>query len=67
MKPMRARLREKFLVDEKGHKHAVVIDIETYNKIMEDIADLKVIAERKNNPKFSTRHFLLRLKKHGIL
>ena len=55
------------MVDEKGHKHAVVIDIETYNKIMEDIADLKVIAERKNNPKFSTRHFLLRLKKHGIL
>jgi hypothetical protein len=64
---MKQRMKEKFLIDEKGHKQAVVIEIGRYQEMMEDIADLKVIAERKNNPKYSATSFVLKLKKHGIL
>lgn len=64
---MRSKIKEQFITDSKGHKHAVVIDIERYNELMEDVADLRVIAERKNNAKYSSTHFILKLKKNEIL
>lgn len=64
---MKSRLKEQFITDAKGHKQAVVIDINSYHELMEDVADLRVVAERKNNPKYSSTHFILKLKKHGIL
>lgn len=64
---MKQKVKEKFLVDEKGHKQAVLIDIDRYQEMKEDIADLRTIAERKHNPKVSAANFTLRLKKHGIL
>jgi len=64
---MKSKIKEQFLTDAKGHKHAVVIDIGTYNELMEDIADLRVVAERKNNPKYPSSHFAIRLKRNGIL
>lgn len=64
---MKSKIKEQFITDAKGHKRAVVIDMETYSDLMEDFADLRTIAERKNNPKYSSTHFILKLKKHGIL
>lgn len=42
-----ARAQAKFIVDEKGEKSAVILPIEEYNELPEDIHDLAVIAERK--------------------
>ena len=42
-----ARTQAKYIVDEKGNKSAVVLPIEEYNELLEDIHDLSVIAERK--------------------
>jgi len=64
---MKPRPKEKYLIDEKGHTQAVVIDIERYREMVEDIADLRVVADRKDNQKLSAANFTLRLKKHGIL
>lgn len=64
---LKLKLKEQFLVDDKGHKQAVVIGLGNYQRLIEDFADLRVIAERKNNPKLSVTHFILKLKKHGIL
>ena len=63
---MKPGSKERFLVDDKGHKQDVVIDVESYREMMEDIADLRGIAERKNNPKVSVAQCVLRLKKHGL-
>lgn len=41
-------LHEKYITDEKGNKNAIIIPIDEYNKLMEDIHDFAVIAERKN-------------------
>lgn len=37
-----------FLVDEKGRRKSVLMSYETYLELMEDIADLQTIAERKD-------------------
>jgi hypothetical protein len=36
-----------FLTNEKGRKTAVVLDIGDYEKLLEDLDDLAVIAERR--------------------
>src|SRR3990172_9083191 len=43
-----ANLHEQFIIDESGKKKAVVLPIEDYEELLEDIHDLAVIAERKN-------------------
>ena len=40
----------RFLIDEKGRKRSVVLPIADYQELLEDLADLAVIAERKEEP-----------------
>jgi PHD/YefM family antitoxin component YafN of YafNO toxin-antitoxin module len=42
------KIHEQFLVNEKGEKTAVLIPFEEYLELMEDLHDLAVIAERKD-------------------
>ena len=42
-----ARAQAKYIADEKGEKSAVILPIDEYNELPEDIHDLAVIAERK--------------------
>jgi len=45
-----AREKIRWLVDEKGQKKSVLIPIKEYQTLLEDIADLALIAERKGDP-----------------
>lgn len=45
-----AQEKRRFLVDEKGRKKAVVIPVKEYNELLEDLEDLAIIAERKEEP-----------------
>lgn len=42
--------KKRFLVDEEGRKTAVVIPLREYEELLEDLADLAVIAERRDEP-----------------
>lgn len=44
------RQKISFVVDEKGRKRSVVLPIKEYQELLEDLADLALIAERKNEP-----------------
>ena len=44
------REKIRFLVDEKGRKKSVVLPIKDYQALVEDLADLAVIAERTGDP-----------------
>jgi rhodanese-related sulfurtransferase len=44
------KLKERFITDEKGRKEAVILDVRTYEELLEDLEDLYIIAERKNPP-----------------
>lgn len=52
-----------FLTDDHGQKVAVVIPIADYEELMEDVADLAAVAERRDDERIS----LADLKKHLIV
>jgi hypothetical protein len=44
------KLDPSYVIDRWGHKTAVILPIEEYNDLLEDIADLAVVAERIDEP-----------------
>lgn len=61
------KAQPQYLVDESGHKTAVVIPVEEYEELMEDLHDLAVIAERRDEPAVSLDELKKRLKADGLL
>ena len=55
-----------YLTNEKGKKTAVVMPIEDYEKLREDMADLAVIAERRDEVTIPHEEFKRRLKRNGV-
>ncbi len=47
------RLREKFVVDAKGKRVAVIVPLRRYHKLLEDLHDLAAIVERSSEPSVS--------------
>ena len=59
--------KERFITDDKGRKRAVILDIKLYREILEDLEDLRLLAERKGEPTSSLQEVEERLKAHGLL
>ena len=55
-----------FLTNEKGRKTAVVLPIDDYEKLLEDLDDLAVIAERREEETIPHGEFKKRLKRNGL-
>jgi len=58
---------EQYIVDESGKRIAVVLPLENYEELLEDIYDLAVIAERKDEPTVSFDELKKRLKADGLI
>jgi hypothetical protein len=56
-----------FLTDANGARVAAVIPIEEYEELMQDIEDLAVVAERRDEPRASLEDVKRRLKDDGLL
>lgn len=54
-----------FIVDEKGRKKAVVMSYKAYQELLEDIADLQAIAERRDEKPESLESVIADLKNAG--
>jgi PHD/YefM family antitoxin component YafN of YafNO toxin-antitoxin module len=48
-----SKSQPRYIVDESGNKTAVVIPVEEYEDLLEDVHDLAIIAERKNESTIS--------------
>jgi len=59
--------QEQYVTDTKGKKLSVILSLERYQRLMEDLHDLAVVAERRNEPPISFEEMKRRLKKDGIL
>ena len=55
-----------FLTNDKGRKTAVVLPIEDYEKLQEDLEDLAVIAERRDEEAIPHLEFKKGLKRNGF-
>ncbi|HEV7403388.1 MAG TPA: hypothetical protein VGO11_10690 [Chthoniobacteraceae bacterium] len=56
-----------YLTDEHGERTAVVLPISEYEEMLEDLADLAVIAQRRGEPVISHEEVVAELKRDGIL
>jgi len=57
----------RYIVDEKGERTAVVLPINEYKELLEDLHDLVVIAELREEPTVPFGELKKRLKKDGLL
>ncbi len=58
---------EQFVTDTKGNKVSVILSLKRYERLMEDLHDLAVVAERRDEKPISFEEMKRRLKKDGIL
>ncbi len=59
--------KEKFIINGRGEKQAVILDIKDYTELIEDLSDLRIMAERKDGPTSTLEEIEDRLKEHGLL
>ena len=59
--------KEGFITDNKGRKKAVILDIKLYQEILEDLEDLRVLAERRDEATSSLQEVEERLKARGLI
>lgn len=60
------KFQEQYIVDEKGQRTAVIFPIEEYEELLEDLHDLAIIAERRDDPTISFEEIRKRLKEDGL-
>ena len=53
MSVLQAQLQEQYVVDPEGHKSAVTLSLKRYEQVMEDLHDLAVVAERREEKPIS--------------
>jgi PHD/YefM family antitoxin component YafN of YafNO toxin-antitoxin module len=56
-----------FLTDDQGQRVAVVIPIADYEDLMEDVADLAAVAERRDKERISFAELKKQLVADGLL
>jgi len=59
--------QEQFVVDANGRKTGVILPLRRYQKLMEDLHDLAVVADRRAEEPVSLEQMKRRLKKDGLL
>lgn len=56
-----------YVIDDNGKKTAVLLPLKEYQKLIEDLHDLAVVAERKDEEPISLSELNRRLKKDGVI
>ncbi|HUV03003.1 MAG TPA: type II toxin-antitoxin system Phd/YefM family antitoxin [Desulfobacteria bacterium] len=58
---------EQYIVNEKGQKTAVILDINEYEELLEDLHDIALVAERRDELTIDFEELKNRLKADGLL
>jgi PHD/YefM family antitoxin component YafN of YafNO toxin-antitoxin module len=59
--------RGRYVTDRKGKRTGVVISLKRYSRLMEDLHDLAVVAERRDEKPVTADDMKKRLHKRGLL
>jgi hypothetical protein len=60
-------LQVQYITDDAGVKSAVILPIEAFQELLEDLEDLAIMAERREEPTTSHAELLAQLKRDGLL
>ena len=58
---------EQYIIDADGRKTGVLLSLEYYERLMEDLHDLAVVAERRDEEPISLEDLKQRLKQDGLI
>lgn len=61
------KLEVNYVTNDAGDKTAVILAIDDFNALMEDIEDLAAVAERREEASISHDELLAELKRDGLL
>lgn len=61
------QLEIKYVTNKSGDKTAVILPIDEFEELMEDIEDLAAVAERREEPTISHEQLLAELKQDGLI
>jgi hypothetical protein len=56
-----------YITDEMGQKTAVILPIDAYTELLEDLSDLAAVAERRNEKTVSHQDLIAELKADGLI
>lgn len=59
-------LEEQYVIDAKGKKKAVILSLDRYERLLEDLRDLAVVAERREEETICLEDMKQRLRENGI-
>ena len=60
-------VKPQYITDEQGNRTAVIIPVDEYEELLEDIHDLAIIAERRDEATIDFTEVKRRLKEDGLL
>ncbi|MBI4558110.1 MAG: hypothetical protein HY706_11060 [Candidatus Hydrogenedentes bacterium] len=60
-------LRIQFITDNAGQRIGVILPINAFEELLEDLEDLAVVAERRDEPTLSHEELLASLRQDGLL
>jgi len=58
-------IKEKYIVNNKGKKIAIILPMKQYEQLLEDLHDLAIVAERRNEPVISLEEMKGIVKENG--
>lgn len=60
-------LNPQYVVDAEGRRTGVLLSIDAFEELMEDLEDLAVVAERRDEPTVPHDEAVARLRRDGLL
>ena len=61
------QLHPQFIINENGQRQSVVLSISGFQELINDLEDLAVIAERREEPTTQHADFIKELRSDGVL
>ncbi len=61
------KLKPQYIIDENGKKTSVIISFSEFIELLEDLEDLAVVAERREEPTISHEDLLKELREENIV
>jgi len=59
--------QEQFIVNAKGKKTGVLLSLKQYQRLMEDLHDLAIVAERRKEKPIAFEELKRQLRENGLL
>jgi len=61
------QLKPQYVTNEAGERTAIILPIEEFQELLEDVENLAVLAERRDEPTVSHEQLVAELRRDGLL